>query len=101
MDEVGALLGEMLKRPVLPAGSRGLEAEERDRDLPLEGAGGVVVEQVPVANDAVPAGFEERGPGNAVAFSDVDGVKSGEQVPEVVVLPDREREDVIDVHRLQ
>lgn len=59
MDEVGAFFGEVLEGPVLPAAPRGLEAEERDRDLPLERAGGVVVEEVPVADDAVPAGFEQ------------------------------------------
>ena len=72
MDEVGALFGEVVEGPVLPAGSRGLEAEEGDRDLPLEGAGGVVVEEVPVADDAVPPGLEERRVRDMVALVGVD-----------------------------
>lgn len=61
----------------------------------------MVVEEVPVADDALPPGFEERGVGDAVAFFGVDGTEGGEEVPEVVVLPDREREDVVDMHRLR
>ena len=99
MDEVGALFGEVVEGEVLPVVLRDLEAEERDCDLALERPGGVVVEEVPVADDAVPAGLEEGGVGDAVAFMGVDGAEGGEEVPEVVVLPDREREDVIDVHR--
>ena len=91
----------MRKGPVLPVAPRCFEAEERDRDLPLEGAGGVVVEEVPVADDAVPAVFEERGPGDAVGLLCINGAEGGEQVPEVVVLPDREREDVVDMHRFR
>jgi len=72
VDEVGALFGEVVEGPVLPVALRCLQAEEGDRDLPLEGAGGVVVEEVPVADDAVPAVFEERRIGDVVSLFGID-----------------------------
>ncbi len=72
MDEVGAFLGEVFKSPVLPVAPRCFEAEKGDRDLPLEGAGGVVVEEVPVADDAVPPGFEDRRVGDVVSLFGID-----------------------------
>lgn len=52
IDPVSALLSGLLERPVLPAAPWCMYAEERDRDLPLEWAGCVVVEQIPVADNA-------------------------------------------------
>lgn len=91
----------MLERPVLPVAPRRLQPEERDRDLPLERAGRTVAEEAPVADDVFLPGLEERGVGDAVAFLGVDGIEGWEQVPKVVVLPDRERKDVVDMHRIR
>lgn len=88
----------MLKRQVLPVAPGCTGADEGDPDLLLEAAGEAVMEQVPAPDDLLLSPLQEVGVGDAVALLPVDRSEGGQEVPEIVVPPDREGEEVVDVH---
>jgi len=88
----------VLERQVLPVAPGCTGADEGDPDLLLEAAGEAVMEQVPAPDDLLLSPLQEVRVGDAVALLPVDRSEGGQEVPEVVVPPDREGEEVVDVH---